>query len=70
MKRTVYIDGWHKKNEYLEFYVEDGYLMRGVRYDGHGGEVTVYPCRRSPYGGLDKVCPKARYGILDRVEWH
>lgn len=69
-KRTVYTDGWHEKNEYLSFYVEAGYLMCGVRSDGCGGAVTVYPYQPSPYGGLDKVCPKAKYGILNRIEWH
>ena len=45
-KRTIYTDGWHKAKDFgtLEFYVENGRLIKGLVYVGTPRRMkTVYP---------------------------
>lgn len=69
MKRTVYTDGWHTRGDF-DFLVENGRLIRGVRYS-EGGAVTVYPFCPVKSGGMDNVNGIiARYGILKKIYWY
>ncbi len=64
-KRAIYKDGWHDAGD-LEFYVENGKLLRGV-IDGR----TVYPYRACKTGGFDNISGvSAYYGVLKTVSWY
>lgn len=45
-------DGWHKLQGY-DVYIENNQILRGLKTDRNGGEVTAYPYRLSRYGGWD-----------------
>ena len=66
-KRTVYTDGWHEWG-WIKFLVEDGRLIRGVDTVQNK---PIYPYRyNSQVHALTNVSGiKARYGIMDSVEW-
>lgn len=36
-------DGWHTIGENTDVYVEDGRVVRGLRYDSNSSPVTAYP---------------------------
>lgn len=50
MRKTK--DGWHKIAGF-NIFVENGRVMRGIRHDINGSEVTAYPYRASKNGGWD-----------------
>lgn len=66
-KRTVYTDGWHEWG-CIDFLVEDGRLIRGV---DNVQNKPIYPYRyNSKINALTNVSGiKARYGVMDSVEW-
>ena len=35
-------DGWHKVSGY-DVYIEDGKILRGIKLDHNGSQVTAYP---------------------------
>lgn len=39
-------NGWHKIKGY-EVYVEDNYIIRGIKYDCNGYPVPSYPYKRN-----------------------
>ena len=54
MKSKVVKDGWHTIRG-CEVYVEDGYIIRGIKEDSNGGRVTAYVCKPHSGGGWIKV---------------
>ena len=50
MKRIVK-DGWHNcKGE--DIYTENGYIVRGIRKDYNGSDISSYPYRKTKDGSL------------------
>lgn len=47
--KSKFLDGWHVICGY-DVYVEAGRILRGVKKDRNGGEVTCYPYRASRDG--------------------
>lgn len=43
-------DGWHKIAGY-EVYTEDGYILRGIKKDHNGSQVTAWVYKLANYGG-------------------
>ena len=73
-KRTTYTDGWHKAKEYgnLEFYVENGRLIKGLLHvGGIDGVKAVYPYEWLPayncYSNVSGVT--ATYGCYKKYSW-
>ena len=66
-KRTVYTDGWHEWG-WIKFLVSYGRLIRGVDTVQNK---PIYPYRyNSKIHALTNVSGiKARYGVMDSVEW-
>lgn len=67
IKRTVYVDGWHQSGK-LEFYVENGRLIRGVWADSERVSPYQYDKRLGCLVNASGI--RATYGVLNRVEWH
>lgn len=68
-------DGWHSikvKNEVLEtvteyeVLTENGYVIRGIKYDKNGGQLTAYPYRACKSGGLDNCSREVKYETFRR----
>lgn len=65
-------DGWHTISGY-EVYVEDGYILRGIKYDQNGGALPAFVYRRdrtkagiqvNGWTSEDKISPEAfRAGV-------
>ena len=73
-KRTTYTDGWHKAKDFgtLEFYVENGRLVKGLVYVGTPKRIkTVYPYEWKPecncYSKVSGVT--ATYGFYKNYLW-
>lgn len=47
-------DGWHKIYNF-DVYVEDDRVLRGIKKDRNGGEVTAYPYSACKTGGWDNA---------------
>lgn len=68
-------DGWHSikvKNETLEMVTEyevlteNGYVIRGIKYDKNGGQLTAYPYRACRSGGWDNCSREVKYETFRR----
>lgn len=68
-------DGWHSikvKNEALktvteyEVLTENGYVIRGIKYDKNGGQLTAYPYRESRGVGWYNCSREVKYETFRR----
>lgn len=67
---AYYKDGWHQaKNSTLNFYVENGYVIRGTM----GENIDYKPVYPYYYNKklkcYEKITPKAYYGVLNKITW-
>ena len=71
MKRNIYKDGWHTATETFSFYVENGRLIKGLRYGDPFGPKLIYPYKWSKrlncYDNVSGIT--ARYGCWKNVTW-
>ena len=64
--RHIISDGWRITVLGIEYYVEDGWISRGVSVDG---QRTLYAYEPSKYGGLDRARFRAYYRNLCKIHW-
>lgn len=71
MKCNIYKDGWHTATETFSFYVENGKLIKGLRYGDPFDPKLVYPYKWSKrlncYDNMSGIT--ARYGCWKNVTW-
>ena len=71
MKCNIYKDGWHTATESFSFYVENGKLIKGLRYGDPFGPKIIYPYKWSKrlncYDNVSGIT--ARYGCWKNVTW-
>ena len=71
MKHNIYKDGWHTATETFSFYVENGRLIKGLRYGDPFGPKLIYPYKWSKrlncYDNVSGI--SARYGCWKNVTW-
>ena len=65
-KSHLISDGWHTTKSGNSYYVEDGYIVRGMTADG---QRALYPYKPSRHGGYDLCTPRAYYSALSRIYW-
>ena len=69
MKRNIYKDGWHTVTGTFSFYVENGKLIKGLRYGDPFGPKLIYPYKWSKrlncYDNVSGIT--ARYGCWKNV---
>lgn len=73
MRRSTYVDGWHKKNENLRFRVKNGKICDGVWQNDSGTvQKQVFPyVFDKKLGRYDKAYGiRAYYGVLKRLRWY
>ena len=60
-------DGWHEVKGGIRYYVEGGWIVRGVSGDGQN---TLYPYRwDTKQGCYVQQSFRAYYGALSRIHW-
>lgn len=69
MKKMIE-DGWHKIDEFRDYLVEDGIIVRGTCCRNNGLDYkTIYPYRRSYDNSLDLWQPEATEANLKKICW-
>ena len=69
--QDIYKDGWHTATGTFSFYVENGKLIKGLRYGDPFGPKLIYPYKWSKrlncYDNVSGIT--ARYGCWKNVTW-
>ena len=69
MKKMIE-DGWHKIDEFRDFLVEDGIIVRGTCCRNGGLDYkTIYPYRRDYDNSLSLWQPEATEKNLKKICW-
>lgn len=59
-------DGWHTLQGY-QVYIQNNQILRGLKSDQNGSELTAYPYRISKYGGWDNCTGISADGFIAGV---
>lgn len=50
-------EGWNEEQDLLDVFVEDGQVLRGIKYTSTGNQTTVYPYKIASDGSLNQCTP-------------